>query len=90
MSVRTTFGLTRDGPLRDTTGALAYQHGRIDCELIATGETKMQRSAYGLIVLLTLTAIPLSAEAAPAQADRQANCVASVDAIRAEWRKLSH
>ena len=50
----------------------------------------MQRSAYGLIVLLTLTAIPLSAEAAPAQADRQANCVASVDAIKAEWRKLSH
>ena len=71
-------------------GALPYQHGRIDCELIAAGETKMQRSAYGLIVLLTLTAIPLSAEAAPAQADRQANCVASVDAIRAEWRKLSH
>ena len=61
----------------------------------------MQRGAYGLIVLLTLTATvpaahstppvsghPLSAEAAPAQADRQANCVASVDAIRAEWRKL--
>jgi hypothetical protein len=50
----------------------------------------MQRSAYGLIVLLTLTAIPLSAGAAPAQADRQANCVASVDAVRAEWRNLSH
>ena len=50
----------------------------------------MQHSAYGLIVLLTLTAIPLSAGAAPAQADRQANCVASVDAIRAEWRNLSH
>jgi hypothetical protein len=66
------------------------EHGRIDCELIAAGETKMQRSAYGLIVLLTLTAIPLSAEAAPAQADSEANCVASVDAIRAEWRKLSH
>ena len=50
----------------------------------------MQRSAYGLIVLLTLTAIPLSAGAAPAQADRQGNCIASVDAIRAEWRNLSH
>ena len=50
----------------------------------------MQHSAYGFIVLLTLTAIPLSAGAAPAQADRQANCIASVDAIRAEWRNLSH
>ena len=50
----------------------------------------MQRSAYGLIALLILAAIPLSARAAPAQADRQANCVASVDAIRAEWRNLSH
>jgi hypothetical protein len=50
----------------------------------------MQRSAYGLIVLLTLTAIPLSAEAVPAQADRQDSCVRSVDAIRAEWRHLSH
>jgi hypothetical protein len=50
----------------------------------------MQRSAYGLIVLLTLTAIPLSAGAAPAQAGHQANCVASVDATRAEWRHLSH
>ena len=50
----------------------------------------MQHSVYGLIVLLTLTAIPLSAGAAPAQADSQANCVASVDAIRAEWRNLSH
>jgi hypothetical protein len=50
----------------------------------------MQRSAYGLIVLLTLTAIPLAAGAAPAKADRQANCVASVDAIRAEWRDLPH
>ena len=50
----------------------------------------MQRSAYGWIVLLTLTAIPLSAGAAPAQADRQANCAVSVDAIRAEWRNLSH
>ena len=50
----------------------------------------MQRSAYGMIVLLTLAAIPLSAVAAPAQANRQANCVASVDAIRAEWRNLSH
>jgi hypothetical protein len=49
----------------------------------------MQRSAYGLIVLLTLTAIPLSAGAAPAQVDRPANCVASVDAIRADWRNLS-
>jgi uncharacterized membrane protein len=58
--------------------------------LIAAGETKMQHSAYGLIVLLTLTAIPLSAGAAPAQADHQANCVASVDATRAEWRHLSH
>ena len=57
---------------------------------IAEGQTKMQHSAYGLIVLLTLTAIPLSAGAAPAQADRQVNCVASVDAIRAEWRNLSH
>ena len=27
---------------------------------------------------------------APAQADHQANCVASVDATRAEWRNLSH
>ena len=42
----------------------------------------MQHRAYGLIVLLTLTAMPLSAGAAPARADRQANCVASVDAIR--------
>jgi hypothetical protein len=50
----------------------------------------MQHSAYGLIVLLTLTAIPLSAGAAPAQADRQASCVAPVDAIRAQWRNLSH
>jgi hypothetical protein len=50
----------------------------------------MQHSAYGLIVLLTLTAIPLSAGAAPAQADRQASCVAPVDATRAEWRHLSH
>ena len=50
----------------------------------------MQHSAYGLIVLLTLTAIPLSAGAAPAQADRQANCAASVDATKAEWRNLSH
>ena len=50
----------------------------------------MQHSAYGLIVLLTLTAMPLSVGAAPARADRQANCVASVDAIRAEWRDLSH
>jgi hypothetical protein len=50
----------------------------------------MQCSAYGLVVLLTLTAIPLSAGAAPAQADRQANCVASLDATRAEWRNLSH
>jgi hypothetical protein len=58
--------------------------------LIAEGQTKMQHSAHGLIVLLTLAAIPLSARAAPAQADRQANCVASVDAIRAEWRDLSH
>jgi hypothetical protein len=56
--------------------------------LIAEGQTKMQRSAYGLIVLLTL--IPLSAGAVRAQADRQANCVASVDATRAEWRNLSH
>src|ERR1700730_14816900 len=58
--------------------------------LIAEGQTKMQHSAYGLIVLLTLTAIPLSEGAAPAQADRQVNCIASVDAIRAEWRDLSH
>jgi hypothetical protein len=50
----------------------------------------MQRSAYGFIVLLTLAAIPLSARAAPAQADRQANCIASVGAIRAEWQNLSH
>jgi hypothetical protein len=50
----------------------------------------MQHSAYGLIVLLTLTAIPLSAGAAPAQADRQASCGGSVDAIRAQWRNLSH
>jgi hypothetical protein len=50
----------------------------------------MQHSAHGFIVLLTLAAIPLSARAAPAQADRQANCVASVDATRAEWRHLSH
>ena len=50
----------------------------------------MQYSAYGLIVLLTLAAIPLSATAAPARADRQADCVASVDAIRGEWRNLSH
>jgi hypothetical protein len=50
----------------------------------------MQHSAYGLIVLLILTAIPLSAGAAPAQADRQANCIGSVDAIRVEWRGLSH
>ena len=50
----------------------------------------MQHRAYGLIVLLTLTAMPLSVGAAPAQADRQANCVASVDEIRAEWRDLSH
>jgi hypothetical protein len=34
--------------------------------------------------------MPLSAGAAPSQADRQANCVASVDGIRAEWRHLSH
>ena len=40
--------------------------------LIAAGQTKMQRSAYGLIGLLTLTAIPLSAGGAPAQTDRQA------------------
>jgi catechol 2,3-dioxygenase-like lactoylglutathione lyase family enzyme len=46
--------------------------------------------AYGLIVLLTLTGIPLSVGAEPAQAGRQASCVASVDAIRAEWRNLSH
>src|ERR1700687_2401155 len=58
--------------------------------LIAEGQTKMQHSAYGLIVLLTLTAIPLSAGAAPAQADHQASCVASVDASRAEWGDLSH
>jgi hypothetical protein len=57
---------------------------------IAEGQTKVQHSAYGLIVLLTLTVIPLSARAAPAQVDRQASCVASVDAIRAEWRNLSH
>src|SRR6266850_3021080 len=57
---------------------------------IAEGQTKMQHSAYGLIVLLTLTAIPLSAGAAPVQADRQVNCIASVDAIRAEWRDHSH
>jgi hypothetical protein len=50
----------------------------------------MQHRAHGLIVLLTLTAIPLSAGAAPAQADRQVNCIASVDAIRAKWRDLSH
>jgi len=50
----------------------------------------MQHSAHGLIVLLTLTAMPLSVGAAPAQADRQTNCVASVDAIRAEWRDLSY
>jgi hypothetical protein len=35
----------------------------------------MQRGAYGLIVLLTLTAIPLSAGAAPAQADHQVSHV---------------
>jgi hypothetical protein len=56
----------------------------------STGETKMQRSAYGLLVLLTLAAIPLSAGAAPAQVDRQTNCVASVDAVTAEWRNLAH
>jgi hypothetical protein len=50
----------------------------------------MRHSAHGLIALLTLTAIPLSAGAAPAQADRQAICVASVGAIGAEWRNLSH
>jgi hypothetical protein len=50
----------------------------------------MQHSTYGFIVLLTLTAIPLSSGAAPAQTDRQATCVASVDAIRAEWWNLSH
>lgn len=50
----------------------------------------MQRSAYGLIVLLSLTAIPFAAGAAPAQADHQANCAASVEATRAEWRHLSH
>ena len=65
-------------------------HSSLVRVLIAEGQTKMQRSAYGLIVLLTLTAIPLSAGAAPAQADRQANCVASVEAVRAEWRDLSH
>jgi hypothetical protein len=50
----------------------------------------MQRSAYGLIVLLTLAAIPLSARAAPAQADRQANCIASVDAAvsHVSWNGL--
>jgi hypothetical protein len=65
-------------------------HSSLVRVLIAEGQTKMQRSAYGFIVLLTLTAIPLSAGAAPAQTDRQATCVASVDAIRAEWRNLSH
>jgi hypothetical protein len=70
--------------------ALTTIHSSSVRVLIAEGQTKMQRSAYGLIVLLTLTAIPLSAGAAPAQADRQANCVASVEAVRAEWRDLSH
>jgi hypothetical protein len=62
----------------------------IGSRLDSSRRAEMQRSAYGLIVLLTLTAIPLSAGAAPAQADRQASCVAPVDAIRAEWRNLSH
>src|SRR5260370_15956315 len=56
---------------------------------IAEGQTKMQHSACGLIVLLTLTAIPLSAGAAPAQAERQVNCLSSREAITAEWRNLS-
>ena len=38
-------------------------HSSSDRVFKAEGQTKMQHSAYGLIVLLTLTAIPLSAGA---------------------------
>ena len=49
----------------------------------------MQRTTCGLIVVLTLTALPFAARGA-SSTDRQADCVAAVDAIRAEWRALSH
>ena len=48
----------------------------------------MQRTTCGLIVVLTLTAVPFSARGA-SSTDRQADCVAAADAIRAEWRHLS-
>ena len=49
----------------------------------------MQRTTCGLIVVLTLTAVPFATRGA-SSTDRQADCVAAVDAIRAEWRALSH
>jgi hypothetical protein len=48
----------------------------------------MQRTTCGLIVVLTLTAVPFSARGA-SSTDRQADCVAAANAIRAEWRHLS-
>ena len=48
----------------------------------------MQRTTCGLIVVLTLTAVPFAARGA-SSTDRQADCVAAVDAITAEWRALS-
>ena len=48
----------------------------------------MQRTACGLIVALTLTAVPFTAWGA-SSTGRQADCVAAVDASTAEWRALS-
>jgi hypothetical protein len=71
-------------------GDAAYEiHSSSFRALITAGQSKMQRSTYGLIVALTLTAIPLAAGSAPAQTDRQADCTAAMDASRAEWRALS-
>ena len=49
---------------------------------------KMQRATCGLIVVLTLTAVPFSARGA-SSTDRQADCVAVVNPIMAGWRHLS-
>jgi hypothetical protein len=48
----------------------------------------MQRTTCGLIVVLTLTAVPFAARGA-SSTDRQADCVAAADASTAEWRSLS-
>jgi hypothetical protein len=55
---------------------------------MSAGQSEMQRTTWGLIVVLTLTAVPFSTRGA-SSTDRQADCLAAAGTIKAEWRHLS-